>query len=61
MLSRYAVKYPGIAHLKVETISKTIEKTIRTIQQSIRKLEELKIIERKPFTRENGRTYQIRK
>ena len=52
MLSRYAVKYPGVAHLKLDTLSRAIKKTTRTIQRSIRKLEELKIVERKPFTRE---------
>ncbi|QUW20487.1 helix-turn-helix domain-containing protein [Sporosarcina sp. Marseille-Q4063] len=52
MLSRYAVKYPGVAHLKLDTLSKAIKKATRTIQRSIRKLEELNIIERKSFTRE---------
>ncbi len=33
MLSRYAVKYPGVAHLKVETISNDNHKTTRTIQR----------------------------
>jgi predicted transcriptional regulator len=52
MLSRYAVKYPGVAHLKMDTLSKAIKKATRTIQRSIRKLEVLNIIERKSFTRE---------
>jgi predicted transcriptional regulator len=52
MLSRYAVKYPGVAHLKMDTLSQAIKKNTRTIQRSIRKLEELKIVERKSFTRE---------
>lgn len=51
LLSRYAVKYPGVAHLKIDTITKSVKKSGRTIQRSIRKLEELKIVERKPFTR----------
>ena len=52
MLSRYAVKYPGVAHLKISTIAKTLKKSDRTIQRSIRKLEHLLIIERKPFMRQ---------
>lgn len=51
MLSRYAVKYPGAAHLKVETIANAIKKSARTIQRSLRKLERLNIIEARPFMR----------
>lgn len=51
LLSRYAVKYPGVAHLKVSTIVEAVKKSIRTVQRSIRKLEHLQIIKRKPFTR----------
>jgi hypothetical protein len=36
----------------MDTLSQAIEKTTRTIQRSIRKLEGLKIVERKSFTRE---------
>jgi len=52
MLSRYAVKYPGVAHLKTSTIANKIKKSDRTIQRAIRKLERLLIIERKPFLRQ---------
>lgn len=51
MLSRYAVKYPGAAHLKVETIAIIVKKSARTIQRSLRKLERLNIIEARPFMR----------
>jgi len=51
MISRYAVKYPGVAHLKADTIAQTIDKSKRTVQRSIRKLERLGIIERLPFIR----------
>lgn len=52
MLSRYAVKYPGVAHLKLDTISKTVNKSSRTIQRSIRKLEQFNIIKTQPFMRQ---------
>ncbi|MFD1928862.1 helix-turn-helix domain-containing protein [Sporosarcina siberiensis] len=52
MLSRYAIKYPGVAHLKVATIAKHVDKSERTIQRAIRKLERLQIIEIKPFIRQ---------
>lgn len=51
MLSRYSVKYAGVAHLKAETIAKHIDKSKRTVQRSVRKLERLHIIERKSFFR----------
>ncbi|WP_251460074.1 helix-turn-helix domain-containing protein [Weizmannia agrestimuris] len=51
MISRYAVKYPGVAHLKNDTIAQAIDKSKRTVQRSIRKLERLGIIERLPFKR----------
>lgn len=51
MISRYAVKYPGVAHLKADTIAQAIDKSKRTVQRSIRKLERLGIIERLPFIR----------
>lgn len=51
MLSRYSVKYKGVAHLKVETIAKAIGKSGRTIQRSLRKLERLNVIERREFIR----------
>lgn len=51
MLSRYSVKYNGVAHLKNDTIAKAIRKSNRTVQRSIRKLERLLIIEKRPFLR----------
>ena len=52
MLSRYSVKYPGVAHLKASTIAKAVKKSNRTVQRSIRKMEHLLIIEKKPFIRQ---------
>lgn len=51
MLSRYAVKFPGVAHLKSDTIAKAIGKTGRTIRRAIAKLIELGMIERLEFMR----------
>lgn len=51
MISRYAVKFPGVAHLKADTIAQAIGKSKRTVQRSIRKLERLNIIERLSFMR----------
>ncbi|WP_051508666.1 helix-turn-helix domain-containing protein [Sporosarcina sp. D27] len=51
MLSRYAVKFPGVAHLKSDTIAKAIGKTSRTIRRAIAKLIELGMIERLEFMR----------
>ncbi|MCZ2259140.1 helix-turn-helix domain-containing protein [Sporosarcina sp. G11-34] len=52
MLSRYSVKYPGVAHLKTSTIAEKVKKSNRTVQRTIRKLEALLIIEKKPFLRQ---------
>ena len=35
LLSRYAVKYPGVAHLKVGTIAKSVNKSDRTVRNLI--------------------------
>ncbi|AOV07716.1 helix-turn-helix domain-containing protein [Sporosarcina ureilytica] len=52
MLSRYAVKYPGVAHLKVGTIAKALQKSDRTVRRSVEKLERLQILKRQVFSRE---------
>ncbi|MED0701069.1 helix-turn-helix domain-containing protein [Aeribacillus composti] len=51
LISRHAVKYPGVAHLKTETIAQAVGKSKRTVQRVIRKLERLGIIERLTFFR----------
>ena len=51
LISRYAVKYPGVADLKTETIAQAVGKSKRTVQRVIRKLERLGIIERLTFFR----------
>lgn len=54
LLSRYAVKYPGVAHLKSATIAKSIEKTDRTVRRAIALLIDLGMIERVEFMREKS-------
>ncbi|MGM8212135.1 helix-turn-helix domain-containing protein [Virgibacillus sp. W0430] len=54
MIGRYSVKYKGAAHLKADTIAEAIDRTTRTVQRSIRKLERLDMIERKEFIREKS-------
>lgn len=51
MISRYAIKYAGAAHLKNNTIATTLNKSVRTIQRSIKKLERLDILQKQSFLR----------
>ncbi|MEK3981734.1 helix-turn-helix domain-containing protein [Psychrobacillus sp. FSL K6-2836] len=46
LLAQYACKYPGATHLKVETITQTINKSDATIRRTLRKLESLHVIKR---------------
>ena len=55
MLSRYAVKFPGVAHLKLATIAEVINKSERTVRRSLEKLEHLKVIKRQAFLRRKNR------
>jgi len=57
LISRYACKYPGAAHLKVETITKALSKSDATIRRAIRKLEKLHIIEKVSFIRRVTKGY----
>jgi predicted transcriptional regulator len=50
-LGRYAVKYLGVAHLKVITIAKTIGKSEKTVRRSLNKLQKLGIIRKVATTR----------
>lgn len=54
VLNYHAAKFPGVAHLTLSTIAYSINKSRRTVQRSIRKLEQLKIITRKPAARKSG-------
>ncbi|MFS0576215.1 helix-turn-helix domain-containing protein [Sporosarcina sp. 179-K 3D1 HS] len=56
-IARYACKYPGAAHLKVETICKEIKKSDATIRRALRKLEKLKIINKLSTIRKVSKGY----
>lgn len=46
ILSRHAIRYTGAAYLKVKTMAKLIGMSVDTVKRSIRKLEDLGIIQR---------------
>lgn len=50
-LSRHAIKYPGVAHMKVATIMKQVPKHTRTIRRSLTKLEQFHILKKQPVLR----------
>jgi DNA-binding Lrp family transcriptional regulator len=57
LISRYACKYAGVAHLKVETIAKSLSKSDATVRRSIRKLVNLGVIEKVTFIRRVKKGY----
>lgn len=46
VLAQYACKFPGAAHLKVETMCKSIKKSEATVRRTMRKLQELQMIKK---------------
>lgn len=50
-VSRYAVKYPGAAWLKIETLARIVEKSPTTVRRALAKLEALQIVERVAYLR----------
>lgn len=52
VLAKYARKYPGAAHLKVDTICKLVNKSEATVRRTLRKLERLQLIKKIPTIRE---------
>lgn len=55
VISRYAVKFPGVAHLKAATLADLIGKSEKTARRCINKLEALGIIRKVATTRKvNG-------
>src|SRR5690625_2210095 len=50
-LSQYAVKYNGVAHLKLSTLADIIEKSESTVRRAIRKLSKLNVIKSQSFMR----------
>jgi len=57
LLARYACKFPGAAHLKVESICKAIDKSEATVRRTLRKLEKLAIIKKVPTIRKVSKGY----
>jgi len=53
-LASYALEYPGACHLKAATIATALEISTKTVYRSVKKLEELGIIEKVPGTKLNG-------
>lgn len=51
MLAQYSVKFTGVSHLKVKTIAGHIGKSEITVRRVLKKIAELRIIERIKFTR----------
>jgi DNA-binding Lrp family transcriptional regulator len=56
-IARYACKYPGASHLKVETISKEVKRSDATVRRTLRKLEELQIIKKVSTIRRVSKGY----
>ncbi|SDN76924.1 Helix-turn-helix domain-containing protein [Psychrobacillus sp. OK028] len=57
LLAQYACKFPGAAHLKVETICKAMDKSEATVRRTLRKLEKLAIIKKVPTIRRVSKGY----
>lgn len=53
-LASRSLLYPGASHLKAETIATTLEISTKTFYRSVKKLNELGIIEKVPGTKLNG-------
>ncbi|QJT71658.1 HTH domain-containing protein [Psychrobacillus phage Spoks] len=54
LIAGRSLMYPGASHLKAETIATTLEISTKTVYRSIKKLVELKIIEKVPQSKLNG-------
>lgn len=57
LLAQYACKFPGAAHLKVETICHAANKSEATVRRTLRKLEKLAIIKKIPTIRKVSKGY----
>ncbi|MGE7113276.1 helix-turn-helix domain-containing protein [Lysinibacillus sp. NPDC047702] len=53
-LASHSLEYPGACHLKASTIAAALEISTKTVYRSVKKLEELGIIEKVPGTKLNG-------
>lgn len=54
IISRFALKIPGVCWTKIGTLAELAGKTSRTIHRALNQLEDLGIIERRKTTRKNG-------
>lgn len=54
IISRFALKIPGVCWTKIGTLAELAGKTSRTIHRALNQLEELGIIERRKTIRRNG-------
>lgn len=54
IISRFALKIPGVCWTKIGTLAEFAGKTSRTIHRALKQLEELGIIERRKTIRKNG-------
>lgn len=54
IISRFAVKIPGVCWAKISTLAELVGKASRTIHRALNQLEELGIIERRKTIRKNG-------
>ncbi|MEA0565285.1 helix-turn-helix domain-containing protein [Lysinibacillus irui] len=53
-LTSHSLEHPGACHLKAATIAAALEISTKTVYRSVKKLEELGIIEKVPSTKLNG-------
>ncbi|MGE7998799.1 helix-turn-helix domain-containing protein [Lysinibacillus sp. NPDC093190] len=53
-LASHSLEYPGVCHLKASTIAASLEICTKTVYRSMKKLDELGIIEKVPNTKLNG-------
>lgn len=51
VISRYAVKFPGVAHLKAATIAQAIDMSEKTVRRALNRLQSLGIIKKVKTTR----------
>lgn len=53
-LASHALEHPGASHLKAATIAAALEISTKTVYRSVKRLEELGILEKVPGTKLNG-------
>ncbi|MGE7926364.1 helix-turn-helix domain-containing protein [Lysinibacillus xylanilyticus] len=53
-LASHSLEHPGVCHLKASTIAASLEISTKTVYRSMKKLDELGIVEKVPGTKLNG-------